>query len=335
MGKLFAFIDPLDALLATVCILVVVFGALFVPNFLSEFNISQMMASAAEKALIMLPMTLLIITREIDISVASILGLTSVLFGLMIQAELPLVLALLLTVACGAALGLLNGYLVAYIGLPSLVVTLGTMAMFRGVGYILLGTGSINVLPDALVDFGINNVPGTPIPWVLTPFLVLAPIMAIVLQRMATGRRIYAVGGNPDVAIYSGIPSRRLITALFIVTGAICAIAAIVYTARLSNARANNGLGMELDVITIVLLGGVSVFGGKGKLTGVLLALILIAAIRNILALNQIGGDIQGMVIGILLIGSLLLGNFSTAVMSVIAPPARRENKVGAEISSH
>ncbi len=333
MMKMLKRLDPWDALLAIACILVLAYGALFVPNFLSAFNISQMLASAAEKALIMLPMALLIITREIDISVASILGLTSVLFGLMLQAGFPLVAALLLTVVAGGALGLFNGFLVAYVGLPSLVVTLGTMAMFRGIAYILLGTGSVNILPDALVNFGINNIPGTFIPQVLIPFLILGPVLAVVLQRMAVGRRIYAIGGSPDVAIYSGIATRRLITSLFILTGAISAIAAIVYTARLSNARANNGLGMELDIITIVLLGGVSVYGGKGKLTGVLLALLLISAIRNLLALNQIGGDAQSMVIGMLLIGSLLLGNFSKTIMNVLFPPERRENKVGAEVA--
>jgi rhamnose transport system permease protein len=130
------------------------------------------------------------------------------------------------------------------------------------------------------------------------------------LQKTATGKRLYALGGSPEVARYSGINTRRMVLSLFVVSGVVAAIAGIVYTARLANARANNALGMELDVITIVLLGGVSVFGGKGKLTGVMLALVLIAIIRNVLALNQIGGDAQGMIIGLLLIGSLLVGNY-------------------------
>jgi rhamnose transport system permease protein len=142
------------------------------------------------------------------------------------------------------------------------------------------------------------------------PFVLLAPVFAIVLQKTATGKRLYALGGSPEAARYSGINTRRMVLALFVVSGVVAAIAGIVYTARLANARANNALGMELDVITIVLLGGVSVFGGKGKLTGVMLALVLIAIIRNVLALNQIGGDAQGMIIGLLLIGSLLVGNY-------------------------
>ena len=240
----------------------------------------------------------------------------------------------MLTTIAGAVLGAFNGYLVAYFRLSSLVVTLGTLAMYRGIGYILLGSGSINVLPDSLVNFGINNIPDTMIPWVIVPFLVLAPVMAVALQRMTIGKRIYAVGGSPEVSTYSGIATKRIVFGLFVLTGAICAIAAVVYTARLSNARADNGLLMELDVITIVLLGGVSVFGGKGRLTGVILALILISVIRNILSLMNVGGDEQSMVIGLLLIGSLLLSNFSKAVMLYFFPPARRENKVGAELSN-
>ena len=298
-----------DVLLLVACTAVIVFAAIFVPNFLSPFNLTQMAASASEKALLILPMALLIIAREIDLSIASVLALTSVLFGLMVQAGFPTPLALALTLVFGGALGSINGLLVTRLGLQSLVVTLGTMALYRGIGYILLGTGSVNQLPPVIMDFGIENIPGTIIPWTIVPFLILAPIFAVVLQRTATGKRLYALGGSPEVARYSGINIRRSVFRLFMLSGVIAAIAGIVYTARLSNARANNALGMELDVITIVLLGGISVFGGKGRLTGVMLALLLITVIRNVLALNQISGDAQGMIIGLLLIGSLLIGN--------------------------
>ncbi|MER8969924.1 hypothetical protein NKI25_30380 [Mesorhizobium sp. M0808] len=153
-------------------------------------------------------------------------------------------------------------------------------------------------------------------------------MFAVVLQKTPTGKRIYALGGSPEVARYSGINTRRMVLNLFVVSGVVAAIAGIVYTARLSNARANNALGMELDVITIVLLGGVSVFGGKGRLTGVMLALVLIAIIRNVLALNQIGGDAQGMIIGLLLIGSLLVGNYWRSTQEMLSRSrAMRETK--------
>ena len=176
-------------------------------------------------------------------------------------------------------------------------------------GYILLGSDSVNVLPEPLSNFGIDNIPGTQIPQTIVPFLVLAPIVAVALHRMAVGRRIFAIGGNPETALYSGVRVDRIRFLLFAFSGVVCAIAGIVYTARLSNARADNALGMELDVITVVLLGGVSIFGGRGTVGGVLLALCLVAVIRNVLGLNLVGGDAQGTVIGMLLIVSLLVSN--------------------------
>jgi rhamnose transport system permease protein len=302
-------VDPWTLLLAILTFCVLVYGAAAVPNFTSSFNLSQLAAGVAEKALLVLPMVLLIIAREIDLSVASILALSSVVLGLIIQAGAPLPVAIGAVLITGGLLGAVNGGLVAYLGLPSLVVTLGTMALFRGIGYIFLGTGSINVFPAALTDFGIDNVPGTAIPQVIAPFLVLVPVFFVFLQMKPFGQRIYAIGGSPAAALYSGIKVDRVRFQLFVISGVVSALAGIVYTARLANARANNALGMELDVITMVLLGGVSVWGGKGRLSGVICALVLIAAIRNILGISQIGGDAQGMVIGLLLIGSLLLSN--------------------------
>jgi rhamnose transport system permease protein len=293
--------------LAVLTAAVLAYAVFAVPNFATTFNISQAIAGASERALIVLPMVLLIIAREIDLSVASILALCSVVFGVMIRDGYSLELAMVAALVGGIFAGAFNGILVTYLGLPSLVVTLGTMAMFRGIGYIILGTGSVNEFPDSFTDFGINTLGDSPIPWTILPFLVLAPIFAIVLQRSAIGRRIYALGGSPDTALYAGVRVARIRLCLFIVSGFVCAIASIVFTSRLANSRADNAIGLELDVITIALLGGVSVFGGKGKLTGVFLALVLIATLRNVLGLSQIGGDAQGTVIGLLLIVSLLM----------------------------
>ena len=328
MIRLFRSIEGWDLLLAGLVAATVGYGLVFVPSFFTAFNLSQLAAGVAEKALLVLPMVLLIIAREIDLSVSSTLALTSVALGLLVQAGVPLLAAIPLTLLVGAALGAFNGVLVAKVGLPSLVVTLGAMALYRGIGYMLLGSGSINIFPDSLTDFGIDTIPGSYIPWVIVPFLLLAPVFAVALQLMPVGKRIYAIGGNPNAARYSGIGIDRVRFWLFVVSGTVCAIAGIVYTARLANARANNALGMELDVITIVLLGGVSVWGGKGKLTGVVLALILIAMLRNLLGLNQIGGDAQGTVIGFLLIGSLLIGN-STAFLASRLKSIEARAKVG------
>lgn len=304
-----------EVLIATLTIGVLVYATLVLPNFLSSFNLSQAGAGMAEKALLVLPMVFLIIAREIDLSVASILALSSVVLGILIQAHIPLTLSIALVLMVGALAGALNGWMVSMLGLPSLVVTLGTMALYRGLGYIALGPQSVNALPPALTDFGLDQIGFTAIPWTLLPFLLLAPVFAVVLHRTATGRRIYVLGGNPEAALYSGINVRRLRILMFTVSGVVSAIAGIVYTARLSNARADNAMGFELDVITVVFLGGVSVFGGSGKMSGVFWALVLVAAVRNVLGLSQVSGAAQGLVIGGLLIASLLFSNALNAAM--------------------
>ena len=304
-----------DGFLAVLALALLAYAVLAVPNFATAFNLSQAAAGISEKALLALPLVLLIIAREIDLSVASILALTSVVLGVLVRADVGLLLAVPVVLLVGALCGAFNGLLVVGLELPSLVVTLGTLALFRGIGYIVLGSDSVNVFPDVLTDLGIENVAGTIVPWTLVPFLVLAPIFAIVLQHTATGRRIYALGGNPDAALYAGVRSRRLRFNLCVVSGLVCAVAGIVFTARLANARANNALGFELDVITVALLGGISVFGGRGRLTGVLWALVLVATLRNVLGLLQIGGDAQGIAIGLLLIGSLLIGNLAERLL--------------------
>lgn len=307
-----------DGLLAALTVLALAYAALAVPNFATAFNISQAIAGVSEKALLVLPMALLMITREIDLSVGSMLALSSVVLGVLIQAGVPLAAALPLVLAVGGAAGLVNGLLVTRLNLSSLIVTLGTMALFRGIGYVILGSASVNVLPDALTDFGIDTAWDSPVPWTIVPFLALAPAFATMLHRTPTGRRIYAVGGNPDTARYSGINGRTLRLMLFVLSGVVSAVAGIVFTARLSNARADNAIGFELDVITVALLGGISVFGGKGSLAGVFWALTLVALLRNVLGLNQIGGDAQGIVIGLLLIVSLLASNVAQGAFNAL-----------------
>lgn len=299
-----------DAFICIVALATALTGLAAFDNFNSAFNISQMIAGASERALIVLPMMMLLITRDIDLSVASTLALTSVIMGLLLQAGLALAPAIALTLIAGALLGAFNGFLVTVVALPSLVVTLGTMALFRGIGYMLLGTGSVNVLPDALLDFGFANIGALPLPWTIVPFLIILPFFSIMLHGMPLGRRIFAIGGNPMTALYSGIPVNRIRFGLFVFSGLICTVAGIVYTARLANARANNAFGMELDIITIAMLGGVSVFGGKGGVVGVVGALSLVALIRNLLGINGVGGDVQSTLIGMLLILALLAGTF-------------------------
>jgi len=307
--KVASILGSWDLFLAVLFVCAFAYACISVPHFADPFNLSQASAEMTEKALMLLPMVLLIIVREIDLSIASILAFCSVILGLMVRAGVPLLFAVPVVLLAGAAAGATNGYAVCHLGLPSLIVTLGTMAFFRGLGYILLGTGSINELPDALTNFGLNTIGSTAIPWITIPFIISAVIFTLVLQWTPLGRKIYATGGNPAVALYSGIRVNRIRFGLFVVSGLMSAIASVILTARLSNARANNAFGYELDVITIAFLGGTSVFGGKGNYIGVFFALGLVAMIRNVLGLRGMGGDDQGIAVGLLLILSLLLTN--------------------------
>jgi rhamnose transport system permease protein len=321
-----------ETFLGGITVVLAVYAACAIPGFTTSFNISQAIAGMSEKALIVLPMVLLIVAREIDLSVASTLALSSVIFGLLLQHGMPLSVAVPLTLIAGALCGAFNGLLVTRLGLPSLVATLGTLAMFRGVAYMLIGAGSVNTLPSALVNFGNDTLSDTlpvlsSLPWTIVPFLIAAPIFGVVLHHGVLGRRVFAIGGNPETARYSGINMTRIRMQLFIASGAMCALAGIVFTARLSNARADNALGFELDVITIVLLGGVSVFGGSGRLLGAFWALVLVALIRNVLGLSLIGGDAQGTVIGSLLIVSLLASKSTKAIFATL-PGLGRMRKV-------
>ena len=305
--KIASILGSWDFFLALLFFCAFAFACVSVPHFSDSFNLSQASAEMAEKALMLLPMVLLIIVREIDLSIASILAFC--ILGVMVRAGAPLLLAIPVVLLAGIGAGAINGYVVCQLGLPSLIVTLGTMAFFRGLGYVLLGSGAINELPDSLTNFGLNTVGSTAIPWITIPFIISAVLFTVVLQCTPLGRKIYATGGNPAVALYSGIRVNRIRFGLFVVSGLMSAVASIILTARLSNARANNAFGFELDVITIVFLGGTSVFGGKGNYIGVFFALGLVAMIRNVFGLQGMGGDDQGIAVGLLLILSLLLTN--------------------------
>jgi rhamnose transport system permease protein len=323
-----------EIFLGAITIVLAAYAACVIPGFTTSFNISQAIAGMSEKALIVLPMVLLIVAREIDLSVASTLALSSVIFGLLLQHGMPLPLAILLTLVAGALCGAFNGLLVTRLGLPSLVATLGTLAMFRGIAYMLLGANSVNTLPSALTNFGNDTLSDTlpilcSLPWTIVPFIIAAPIFGVVLHYGVLGRRVFAIGGNPETALYSGIRMVWIRMQLFVASGTMCALAGIVFTARLSNARADNALGFELDVITIVLLGGVSVFGGSGRLLGAFWALVLVALIRNVLGLSLIGGDAQGTVIGTLLIVSLLASKSAKAIFATIPQVGRTQHKQG------
>jgi rhamnose transport system permease protein len=260
-----------------------------------------------EIAIMALAMTLIVVAREIDLSVASVFGLASVVLGLLVDGGAPIGVALTAALVTGALAGALNATLIVRVGLPSIVVTIGTLAMLRGLAFGLFGTKSVSAFPTWFTNIGIGSVPGTQVPWSLVVFGVLFVIFAVVLHRTYVGRQIYTIGLNAEAARFAGINVGRIRMVLFVVSGLLAAVAAIVYTARVSSVRADNGTGLELQVIAAVLLGGVSIFGGRGSLLGVLLSLMLVAILRNLFSLQDVGSSVQDIVIGSLMISAVVL----------------------------
>jgi rhamnose transport system permease protein len=308
-----------EMLLVLLLLICIVLGSILSPYFLTGFNFYALTSNAMEIAIMALPMTLIIIVGEIDLSVASVLGLASVVLGSLWQSGHPMWLAIGAALLVGAVAGLLNGALVTRLGLPSLVVTIGSLALFRGLAYVVLGDQAVSSFPASFTNLGFGTIAGTEIPWSGLIFAILAIICAIVLHFSRSGRQLYAMGNNKEAARFAGINVLRTKLILFLLSGIISALAGIILTARLSSARPDNGLGLELSVVTVVLLGGVNIFGGRGSLLGVVLAIFILAIIQNVLGLVNISGDIQSLVIGLLLILSVLGPNIARRIQVAIA----------------
>jgi rhamnose transport system permease protein len=216
--------------------------------------------------------------------------------------------------AVGVVAGAFNGILVTKLGLPSLAVTIGTLTLYRGIAIILLGPNTISNFPLSYTSIGINPVGGSFLSWSIAVFLVLAVIFGVALHLTPFGRSLYAIGSNQEAALFAGIRVRRTKLLLFVISGLVCAAAGILYTFRLSTAVQDNGLGLELSVVAIVLLGGVSIFGGKGSIVGVVLAVFVFAGLQNALFLSNFPDRALGIVTGGLLLLSVLIPNVSSYV---------------------
>jgi rhamnose transport system permease protein len=298
----------------------IVYGASTSSEFLTGGNFNSLTSNVVEVALIALAMTFVIIAAEIDLSVASILGLTSALLGVLWNHGWPMEAILPVVLLAGAAAGAVNGLLVTKLGLPSLAVTIGTLALYRGLAFVILGDQAVADFPARYTDLGFGTFAGTDIPNPIVLFAVLAVLFGFVLHRTAIGRSVFAIGANEEAAFFSGLRVKRIKLWLFVVSGLISALAGIVYTFRFSSARADNGAGLELSVVAVVLLAGVSIFGGKGKMWAVVVAVFLLGTIRNALTLNDVSDEILTIVTGSLLLLSVL----GPSLAARVAPRLRR-----------
>jgi rhamnose transport system permease protein len=305
--------------LAVVVILILVIGSAASPDFLTGNNLFNLGLSNGEVAIMTLPMALIIISGEIDLSMASILGMASALLGVLWNKHWPMPAIFVVIALVGLAAGAVNGLLVTRLRLPSLAVTIGTLALYRGIATILLGPNTVSNFPTAYTNLGVNAVPFTANDMTYTTliFIVLAIIFGVVLHATPFGRSIYAMGASAEAAQFSGIRVKRIKTILFMVSGFICSLAGVLWTFRLDTSVQNNGLGLELNVVAIVLLAGVSIFGGKGSIIGVVLAVLAFAGIQNALLLSNFNQEATGIVTGALLLASVFLPNAGRWVRSL------------------
>ncbi len=295
-----------ESLLLAVAIAIFIVNSLASPYFLNAWNLSDATFNFTEKAMIAFAMALLIISGEIDLSVAAIIALASTAMGVAMEMGAGTPMLVLVGLTTGVLCGAFNGALVTKLGLPSIVVTIGTMSLFRGISYIILGDGAFRGYPSSFSWFGQGYVF-----WVISVefviFALLAVIFGVVLHKTNFGRMVYATGNNATGALFSGVRVDRVKMTLFLLTGLMSGLAAICLTSRLGSTRPSIASGMELEVVTMVVLGGVNILGGSGSIPGVVIAAFVMGLVTFGLGLLNVPGIVMSIFIGLLLIGVIAL----------------------------
>ena len=306
-----AFFLRWEWLLVLLVVVVVAVNAQLSPFFLNTRNMMRATADFMEMGLMILPMVFIIITANIDLSVASTLAMCASLLGLLHIHGVNIWLAALAALLLGGLAGALNGFLVARVRLPSLVVTLGTFAFYRGIAFALLGDQAARGYPSDFTYIGQGTLGAIRFPFSAVLFIFFAVIFGLVLHKTTFGRYLYAIGNNEEAARYAGVPVDRIKMIIFILSGLMSALAGIVIAARFGSTRPDVATGLELAVITATVLGGINIFGGSGTMVGAILALILIGLMRFGMGLVNVQGQVQSIAIGLLLIVSILLPNLA------------------------
>lgn len=290
-----------ELLLFCVAVAIFIFNSFATPYFLNPWSLSDATFNFTERGIIALAMAMVIISGEIDLSVAGIIALASTAMGAAVQfgADVPTLVAVGLAV--GVLCGAFNGMLVAGLSLPSIVVTIGTMSLFRGLSYIVLGDQAYRGYPSGFSFFGQGYVYWV-ISFEIVLFLVMAVLFYILLHRTSFGRAVFAIGNNATAAQFSGIRVRRVKFVLFMLTGLMSGVAAILLTSRLGSTRPSIAFAWELEVVTIVVLGGVSILGGAGSILGVVIAGFVLGLVTFGFGLMNVPGIVMSIFVGMMLI---------------------------------
>jgi len=298
-----------EAILAIILVLALVVLGLNNDRFFTSADLLNQGRLMTEVGLIAVVMTFVIITGGIDLSVGSIFGLSAILVGVFWKTlGLPLPVAMVMSIAVGTFAGLVNGLIITRFAVPPLIATLATLALYRGLADGISKAQSIRGYPEWFFVLGQGDVLGVPAQLWLLAAIALAGIF--VLQFTAFGRTTYAIGNNEAAAAFSGLPVERTKLFIYAASGLVSGLAAVVFVSRVSTTRSDMGSGIELDVITAVVLGGTSIFGGRGSVIGTLLGLALIQVLKNGLALSGVKGDGTIVIIGVVLILAVLISNF-------------------------
>ena len=308
-----------ESLLVILIVLVTVVNTRLSPFFLNGNNLLRTTSDFMEIGIMMLPIVFIIITGNIDLSIASTLGLSASLMGWLFMNGWNIWLAVVVALGVAVLCGLLNGVLITRLKLPALVVTIGTLSFYRGLAYTLLGDQAARGYPPEFTYLGQGTIGDTRIPFALVVFIVLAIGFGLVLHKTTFGRYLYAIGNNQAASRFSGVPVDRIKISVFVLSSVMAALAGFILAARFGSTRPDIGSGLELTVITVAVLGGVSIFGGSGSLVGAVLALVLVGLLRFGMGLVNLQGQVQNIVIGLLLILSILLPRFGG---SLAARPA-------------
>jgi rhamnose transport system permease protein len=303
-----------DAITIYALLAFLIFAGITLPRFASPVTTGFLLLDVIPVLLIAMPMTLIIVTGEIDLSVASIAGLTSALMGVLWAGGTDIWLVLALCLLAGIAAGMFNGVLIAVLGLPSLAVTIGTLALFRGLALVVIGDNAVANFPKPLTAFFTSKLGGTGIPTVMIGVVLVVLFFGILLHFTPFGRGLYAMGYSKEAANFVGIKVARSKFWLYVASGAISALAGIYWTLRYTSARSDNASGLELAVIAAVLLGGVSIFGGKGTIPGVVAGVLLIGSLNYALRLGRVSDVVLITVTGLLLIFSVVAPSIGSAV---------------------
>lgn len=305
--RLAAFLKSWDVILTLVFFAVMVGGSFVSPYFLDADNLLETTFNFMEKAVVALPMMFIILCGDIDVSVGSIMALSSLCMGAASAAGMDTGAIVAIGLLVGLTAGFINGALITKFDVPAIAVTIGTMSLYRGISQAVLGDQAYTKYPASFAYFGQGYIPGTRVPFELVLFLVLALLMGILLHKTTFGRRVYALGRNPVAARFSGVDVARIRLVVFTMTGLFCGIAAVLLTSRIGSTRPNIASGIELDAITSVVLGGVAITGGFGGIYGVIVANFLLGYLKFGMGLVNVPGRVMNLVTGLLLIVAIII----------------------------